>query len=81
MDLLLQEDGEKELTTQLKPLRALGYTGSTGGSSGQGGCGLSCPWPPVEASVGKLRPPAPPLLSLWRPLSPTVAPEKVWSHP
>lgn len=52
------------------------YSGSTGSSSGQGGCGLSCPWPPMEASVGELRPPAPPLPSLQRQREPHGSPQE-----
>lgn len=53
-------------------LGALGYTGRTAGS----GCSLPCPWPPVEASVVKLRPPAPPPLPLQRPLEPHGGPSQ-----
>lgn len=74
MDLLPQEDGGKVVTTRVKPLEALGYAGSTGGSSRWGGPGLSWSWPPVETSMGKLRPPAPPTPPLWKPLEPRGGP-------
>lgn len=49
MDLLLQEDGEKELSARVKPLMALGYTERTG-------CGLF----PAPDHLHRLVPPLSP---------------------
>lgn len=77
LDLLLQENGQKEITTWVKPLRALGFTGSTGGSCGKGGMWGFLPLATCGGSGLQLL-----HHSLSKgPWSSTVAPEKVWSHP